>query len=175
MTFFTADWHYGHEAIISYCDRPFKNVHYMNKTLVDNYRSTVTPDDECFFLGDLTLFSSTKKEELKNVFSKLHGHKHLILGNHDCLKPFDYHELGFESVHTILDYCDYSLVHDPVYAQGYDQIWLCGHVHNLWTTLETNHHTRIINVGVDVWGYKPVALDQLSLIARSMRKNENPL
>jgi calcineurin-like phosphoesterase family protein len=33
---------------------------------------------------------------------------------------------------------------------------LCGHVHEAW-----KRHVRVINVGVDVWDFYPVSVDQL--------------
>lgn len=38
---------------------------------------------------------------------------------------------------------------------------LCGHVHNSWKTKVTSKGSLMINVGVDVWGYRPVSLDQI--------------
>ena len=36
-------------------------------------------------------------------------------------------------------------------------VWmLCGHVHEVW-----KQHGRVINVGVDVWGFRPVSVAQL--------------
>lgn len=39
--------------------------------------------------------------------------------------------------------------HRPPYPEGW---MLCGHVHEAWRT-----HGRVVNVGVDVWNYQPVA------------------
>lgn len=43
---------------------------------------------------------------------------------------------------------------------------LCGHVHDAWLTKETAQGTPMINVGVDVWGYAPVAAATLGLMLR---------
>lgn len=41
------------------------------------------------------------------------------------------------------------------------RILLCGHVHEKWKTKITPKGTLMINVGVDVWDYKPVSLDDI--------------
>ena len=45
MIFFTADLHLGHGRIINYCERPFNDVHEMNKTILDNINNVVGFDD----------------------------------------------------------------------------------------------------------------------------------
>lgn len=40
-------------------------------------------------------------------------------------------------------------------------ILLCGHVHEKWKTRRSPKGTLMINVGVDVWDYKPVSIDQI--------------
>ncbi len=37
---------------------------------------------------------------------------------------------------------------------------LCGHVHEKWKTKYVNGHL-MVNVGVDVWDYYPVSIDQI--------------
>ena len=40
-----------------------------------------------------------------------------------------------------------------------DQLLLCGHVHDAWRVLDG----KAVNVGVDVWDYRPVTLDEILL------------
>jgi calcineurin-like phosphoesterase family protein len=40
-------------------------------------------------------------------------------------------------------------------------VLLCGHVHSIWKTKRSDKGTLMINVGVDVWNYAPVSLDQI--------------
>jgi len=157
--YLTADPHYHHANIIKYCNRPFGTYHQMDEALIKNHNSVVSNDDTVFFLGDFTL--SRNKDVIEDYLSRLNGHKHLILGNHDEARPFTYVGCGFESVHTSYPLPEHNLimVHDPSLsdackALGYDKI-LCGHVHNLF-----EFHNGVLNVGVDIHDYKPISLER---------------
>lgn len=78
-TFFTSDWHIGHEKVLEYDSRPFKDLHDMNETLIKRYNSTVPTSGICYFLGDM----GNKTEDMRKVFTRLNGTKVLIIGNHD--------------------------------------------------------------------------------------------
>lgn len=90
--YFTSDWHVGHKNVISFSNRPFKDLEHMHRVLINNYNNTVNPEDTCYFLGDMGLGNSSI---LKEVFSELHGNKILILGNHDNKGESFWRELGF--------------------------------------------------------------------------------
>lgn len=66
--------------------------------------------------------------------------------------------------------------HEPDQADKYarwrpvddGRILLCGHIHEKWKTNRSDKGTLMINVGVDVWDFKPVSLDQIvQLISES--------
>ena len=50
--FLTSDTHWGHERIIEFCNRPFKDVEEMNYKLIDNWNKKVPVDGLVFHLGD---------------------------------------------------------------------------------------------------------------------------
>lgn len=159
MIYFTADWHIGHTNIIQYCNRPFVNADKMKHFILSNYMKTVQPEDTVYFLGDLTLVGPANKQYLFNFTRDLPGTKHLILGNHDKLDPFDYVEGGFQTVHTALDIGEFILVHDPVNCLiDHNRKWLCGHVHQLF---KLNRVGNVLNIGVDIWGFFPVSIDEV--------------
>ena len=93
-TFFTSDWHIGHEKALEYDQRPFKDLDHMHRVLVNNYNACVSNDDICYFLGDIG-FSNT--ETTKGVISQLNGTRVCILGNHDKGKNAMY-SMGFDLV-----------------------------------------------------------------------------
>jgi len=153
-TFFTADQHFGHENIIKYCDRPFKTVTEMDRGIIKRHNDTVGFDDTVYMIGDFSM--SRDFDFVRRKCNRLNGTLILILGNHDYLKPFSYVEAGFQSVHTALAGIEgFILHHDPVAAVTVKHAnWLCGHAHGLFQTQK-----NIVNVGVDVWDYSPVALE----------------
>ncbi len=79
-TYFTSDWHLGHDNIIKYSNRPFQDANHMDRVLINNYNSTVGPMDVCYFLGDVGFCGY---EKMKKYINELNGTKILILGNHD--------------------------------------------------------------------------------------------
>ncbi len=160
MIYFTADPHYGHSAIIDYCNRPFKNVDVMNATLIRNWNNVVTDSDTVYVIGDFSMKGTEDRNYIARISNKLNGTKHLILGNHDNLKPFAYTDIGFKTVHTALelnvgDGETWLLHHDPVASiTAPDKIWICGHVHQMF-----KYCKNAVNVGVDVWNYTPVSIN----------------
>lgn len=76
-----SDTHFGHENIIRYCDRPYQDAPTMDYDMIDRWNSVVKPQDKVYHLGDV--YMGLRKETADSIFSKLQGHKRLILGNHD--------------------------------------------------------------------------------------------
>ena len=170
IPFATADPHFFHDNIIKYCERPYKSESSMRQIMISEYNLKVGADDTCFFIGDVAMMGPSQYEKMTGLLNKLNGHKHLILGNHDELKPFRYLDCGFESVHTSLDVDviidgerkKFTLSHDPCMRVVIpkDRIMLCGHVHNLFQVIPEKD---VVNVGVDVWWYKPISFKQAVL------------
>lgn len=181
-TFFTADQHFGHRNIIDFCDRPFKDVDHMNEMLITLWNDTVAPDDTVFVLGD---FAMGKIDTTLKIVGRLNGTKVLVPGNHDrCWTPLHkagewqdrYLEAGFHLVMNttpgealIVAGTQFAASHFPYAGDSGDEDrytdWrprdegdylLHGHVHTAW-----KKNGRQINVGVDVWGYRPVPLETL--------------
>ena len=155
MIYFTADQHFGHANIIEYCDRPFKNKDIMANIIVKNHNSVVGQDDIVYIIGDLSLVNTDGRNYLEKIIKSLNGTLHLIMGNHDRLRPFTYIDMGITSVHTSLEVGEFILNHDPAAScMDRERTWLCGHIHNLF-----KYCKNVVNVGVDVWDFKPVAID----------------
>lgn len=79
---FTSDLHFGHRNILTYCNRPYKEVYYMDRDLIRIWNETIKPGDTVYVLGDFSL----NKNYSKTITPLLNGNKILIVGNHD--KPF---------------------------------------------------------------------------------------
>ena len=172
--FFYADPHFGHYNIIKYCNRPFSTVEEMDKLLIKNYNSVITDEDTVYIVGDLSLKSNQQMNYYQSLIRRLKGKKHLILGNHDSLKPFTYvNNIGFWSVHTSLEITiegiELVLNHDPcVHCLCNDKILICGHVHNLFKIQK-----NVINVGVDVWNFTPVSFEILKPYIVEIKEGKN--
>lgn len=93
--FVISDTHFNHKNIIGYCNRPFKDVDDMNKTMIKLWNETVSNNDVVLHLGDVAFGN---KEEAKKILQQLNGRKVLIRGNHDCWSDSFYKECGFEQV-----------------------------------------------------------------------------
>jgi len=78
--YFVSDTHYGHSAIIKFCDRPFKDVEEMNYKLIENWNKKVPQDGIVFHLGD---FAWGGYPFWKSIREQLNGKIILIKGNHD--------------------------------------------------------------------------------------------
>lgn len=169
---FTADPHFFHHNILRFCKRPFANVEEMNNTIVANLRTAVKPTDHLWILGDLTMDKNKDKERVQTLFRQIPGKKHLIIGNHDRA-PWVRHDLPWESVqevlHTSLEnrrvtLCHYPMVTWPGVRHG--ALMLFGHVHNNW-----KGSRNCVNVGVDVWDFRPVCLDEIAARAETLPPN----
>lgn len=191
MFWFTADQHFWHSRIIKHANRPFDSVEEMNKTLIDNWNDCVKPTDTVYVLGDMFWCGRKKAEPIvKSLLGKkilVKGNhdsgtkRWLDMGFKDvCEREF----FIYDNNHW------FNLSHYPYYPNLFTrtEVWfkesikeimgirvahamkrtldkrlkddgnwlLHGHVHNSWKT-----NKRQINVGVDVWGYKPVSIDAI--------------
>lgn len=184
-TWFTSDTHFSHHNVITYCKRPFTGIEHMNSEMIRLWNETVAPEDTVYFLGDFSL----SKDPVEKILPLLNGTKHLILGNHD--RPHMAHarketkaetarlfylQCGFATIqydlkiniagHSVkLHHMPYSGDHTEMerygkYRPKNEGDWLLhGHVHDLFKI-----QGKQINVGVDVWDFKPVSLEQIAEI-----------
>ena len=144
MIYLTSDTHFGHTNILKYCNRPFKDVYLMNKTLTENWNSIITPEDTVYHLGDFAFGGISK------YLPELNGDITMIRGNHD--RDSDIKGSGIKYVQNMdFEYkgVKFKMNHRPVFLPGtedpfndreqrsiiklsdYDWI-LCGHVHEKW-------------------------------------------
>ena len=182
---FTSDFHIGHENIIRFDKRPFKDIDEMHYRLIKNWNSQVNPDDIVFYLGDFTF----KNQELGLRFrEQLNGKIHFIMGNHDRVRIIE--KLRFEKIWG----CDSGLggvtieVKDKDANRGYQTIILChypilswnkshhgswhvhGHCHQSLTTnpeMDWYYKRKVIDAGINGTGYSPISYQQLKKIMNS--------
>jgi calcineurin-like phosphoesterase family protein len=156
-TFFTSDHHFGHGWALRFRARPFASVGDMDVAMIDRWNETVGPDDEVWYLGD---FCVARDPRLAGeVLARLHGRKHLITGNNDGPETLvlpgwqsvqAYAELALDG--TLLVMCHYPF--RTWNGMGKGALNLHGHSHG-----RLKPQTRQVDVGVDVWDFRPVTLD----------------
>ena len=146
---YTADFHFNHDNIIRFCNRPFASTAEMDGHYVSCLQACVAPEDDLWILGDFG-WGKEKRDGtyLKGLFDQIPGRKHLIRGNHD--KPW-MERWGWVSVHDLYEVKDGNqqivLCHYPLRSwRGMCRgIWhFFGHVHT-----EYARHGNSWNVGVD--------------------------
>lgn len=170
--FYTADWHLSSQLVNRVYARPFSNAEEMNEQLIANCNALAKSEDIVVHLGDFLIYGSESgqpgiKLSPSYFIDKIDATFVNIEGNHDPTNKtksigwFMQTRLGnvFEGV---------SMAHWPSYSSKVRDLvkpgWihLCGHVHDKWKHyIDKERQVLNINVGVDVWGYRPVSESEL--------------
>jgi calcineurin-like phosphoesterase family protein len=150
--FFTSDTHFGQGAALGFFRRPFSSAAAMDEALVAGWNETVGAEDEVWHLGDFAIRQSASR--MAEILDRLAGRKHLVRGNND---PDETAALpGWASVREraelTVDGVKLVLAHHPLDAWRAGSINLHGHSHG-----RRKPRPYQIDVGVDCWGYRPVA------------------
>ncbi len=188
---FISDTHFGHEAIIRYCSRPFQNAVEMDEFMIENWNKRVRPSDHITHLGDVTMDrgGGFHKKNFIALMGRLNGHKRLLLGNHDHFPVKTYLEAGFEKVYgTHRTDEGILLSHIPVHPKSIGRAVgnVHGHTHNtpnyppvvfegydtVWNEDSSGFKGRItpyVNICVEMTEYAPITLGEVKeRIARAM-------
>jgi calcineurin-like phosphoesterase family protein len=154
VIFFTADTHWGDARWLALGRRPFGSVRDMDDGMVARWNEAVGPDDTVWHLGDV----ARRSADVAPLLARLHGTKHLLRGNNDPPETLaapgwasvgDYAELEVDGRFLVLGHYPFRSWH----RQGKGAVNLHGHSHGRLKPLP-----RQVDVGVDVWDYRPVAL-----------------
>lgn len=174
-TFFTADTHFGDAAILRQRGSTFDSIEAHDEALIAGWNETVGPDDEIWHLGDVANGASPTR--CREIFGRLAGRKRLVQGNHDTNRVLDlpWAAPPAESVRIVVrddagTECKLFLAH---YAhRAWPGLWrgtrhLYGHSH-----AKLADTRRSCDVGVDAWGFRPAALDDI--LARQEAATQMP-
>ena len=176
--YFTSDTHFGHENIIKYCKRPFKDVEEHDATLIKNWNDVVPEDGIVFHLGDVAFGNPDRVNE---ILSQLNGTIYLIIGNHDWRRIVSEHAWRFKDMtqqlnmkigkrHIILNH--YPMLAFSGAWRGEDATYqLFGHVHTSPYTDEGLDQARMkmlfttqYDVGVDNNSFQPRSWNDVDTI-----------
>ena len=188
MIYFTSDWHLGEERIgingkpnLFY--RPFSSIREQNDCIMNNFYSVFKDGDILWHLGDVI------SGNIENAERRLQEMKieypnstfNLILGNYDIDKQEILHKY-FDNIYEEYNYFGFDkninvyLNHSPINcknkfcpADPYNGVFsftITGHIHGLW---KVQH--KMINVGVDVWHFRPVSMDEILFCWSAMKNN----
>ena len=80
MNLYTADLHLGHENVIRFDGRPFRNAEEMDEFLIEKWNGKVKDEDVVYVAGDFCFRSGRNPVE---YLKRLKGRKRLVIGNHD--------------------------------------------------------------------------------------------
>lgn len=172
--FVVADLHFGHKGVCNFLApngvdklRPWNDTETMDDYLVEAWNKTVTPEDEVYVLGDVTM----NRKALPTI-ARCNGRKHLIKGNHDTAPLAEYLDYFYEiSACRVLK--DMILTHIPIHDSGLGRFGVNVHGHLHAYTVQrkfpvpgTNQFVtfddpRYICVSVEQTGWKPMLLDHV--------------
>ncbi|CAO4139549.1 metallophosphoesterase [Methylorubrum aminovorans] len=164
--YFTADTHFGHARLIreGVLRRPFASVEEHDEALIRNWNAVVTsPSDDVWHLGDFALGASP--ERCEQIFRRLRGRKHLVVGNHDAGRVT---RLAWSSKPS-----EIRRIAVP-YGDGQVELVLCHFAFRSWNRIHRGARhlfghthaslpgtTRSCDVGVDAWDFRPVGIGEI--------------
>lgn len=157
---FTADTHFLNPDILKYCKRPISPEDH-DDWLISRINERVSKKDTLYILGDISMANRARTEI---VLSRIHGYKHLIIGNHDSNIKNSTLFRSSALIRTITPRINNEkikivLCHYPI-ASWEDKALNSYHLHG-------HTHARFINsglswdVGVDNNNYQPISLEEV--------------
>ena len=166
--FFTADTHFNHANIISFCQRPFASVAEMNDALIAKWNARVGEGDLVYHLGDFAW------GDWGPILERLNGDIFLISGGHDkkvqkkyagrFLHTADLMDIVIEGYAVVL--CHYCL---RVWNKSHFDSWhLFGHSHGQLPALG-----KSLDVGVDGRSFGPWSWGEIKAYMADRPHNEN--
>jgi len=172
LIYFSSDWHYGHNNILKYSNRPFATIEEHDEYII-HMVNDIEPESTIYFLGDLAF---AKKHD--EFFSQLRDDVNFvwIRGNHDKYKHIkqfveNYRVSLHERYETSIQHRYIVMSHYPMYTWNHSSrnSWLLyGHHHN--GTVNPNTVGKALNVNFEFHNYKMWTFDE---ICAEMQNKEN--
>lgn len=197
MLFFSSDHHFDHDKILDFTERKktVKTVEEMNAYIIKQHNNLVKPTDTVIFVGDFSF--NWKADRVREILSKMHGKKILVMGNHDKTNSLSGLNLGFDLVVTKLEMniagsrviiCHYPptfgylkfLFHKMIGRwvvpdwhkrpiRKKQVFYIHGHTHSPFF-----YKDRCFHVGIDATSFKPIPISMIEkMINRFLAKIGN--
>lgn len=184
MIYYISDTHFKDRKIFDKCKRPFNSIEEMEDVIINNWNNKVKDEDIVYVLGDI---GKDGDSSTIDIFNKLKGHKHLIVGNHDHgmledIKKYNVFE-SIKFIDLIMDgeykvcLCHYPLMDWMEFNRK--GLLVYGHIHN--KTERNGYAYKLMkdycknlpayNAGVDVIGFEPRTLKELMKL-KEVNKDE---
>lgn len=135
-------------------------------TLVENWNTTVSPEDLTIIVGDIGHYCPKSVNTLKS----LNGRKILVLGNHDVEWGNEVYRCGvFSGVHNSVHLSGIDITHIPDESCIKSRYYIHGHHHDykhytmLYALKTYARDTYRLNCASDLIGNKPCTLQELVL------------
>ncbi|MEG9525130.1 MAG: metallophosphoesterase family protein [Hyphomicrobiales bacterium] len=159
--YFTSDTHFGHAGILAgrmSRPRPFASIEEHDEALIAAWNNRIRPTDTVWHLGDFAYGASAAR--CREVFSRLHGIKHLVRGNHDAQRTLslpwasqqDRAQISDRGTTFVLDH--YSL--RTWHGSHRGTLHLYGHSHGSLPGTAAS-----LDVGVDCWDWRPTTTPEI--------------
>lgn len=183
--FFTSDLHLQSTespGIIEWAHRPFKSVEKHDAALIRGINERCKPDDLLIHVGDFMNYGKNRGNEGGRnkpdfYLSQINCQVVCLEGNHDpnnhvrCIGRTLTTKVGRYVVsvgHYPSSHSKFEVSDIPEYGHQRVHIHLCGHVHDKWQhkierieCYDGDQDWLNINIGVDVWKYRPVSEAEL--------------
>ena len=189
-TWWLSDPHFYHANVIKYEKRPFKNVHEMNDTIIDNINKKVSPNDTLIITGD---FCFGNKKQWRSICSRINCHNLILVqGNHDKNVTKECFVAVVTRMHMQIAGQTVIVSHYPFRWPWWKRLFkkplryeerrihdngtyflIHGHVHGngVVPPHDAGPDERAIHVGVDQWNFEPVSMKTIeTLICRRVSK-----
>lgn len=182
--FFTSDNHFFHDLMLKiYTNtRRGADVLEMNELMIQEWNSTVKPEDVVYCVGD---FAMSNAKNIKSVLGRLNGELHMITGNHDKVIKSDYSlQKYFKTIQTELDVSvagqRYFIYHYPIFEWNgfyHGVIHIHGHVHGKMNNVL---HYNSVDVGIDARSdnlMRPFSLEEVLQKVQKQKEawEDNPI
>lgn len=167
-----SDLHLGHDNIIRYANRPFRDAVEMDALLYRNWAQTVADEDLLLFVGDLAMRKAVGEHTWAHIRQAQGRAKHLVVGNHDLTGSGVLRVDGFDDVCSTLSVDgtpSLAFTHMPLANVPPGVVNVHGHTHD-----EPPRQSRHINVSVEQLDYRPVALQRIRALARELLAERYP-